>query len=839
MVFRQFIHLFIAVVLTIHAAIAVATEDYSKYGPVVEKIEQGSHKLRVVILWGSVGLGHWASAKAIKDKIQEIYPEAEVMMKDILDFKTPFARKLITEPYAKSIEISGELYHAGFEFYMGYGGRLNSLGDSFFAEKFEPQKIYEYLQAHRPTHVISTYYFASEAIARLKDQGKLLNIPVSQVITDYIDLKYIAVAAKSFEMTFVPTKIIKDKVVSFGVDESTVLPSGIPVNPMAKTAMSDEEKKAFLIEKGIDPNRPLVVLAGGSNGVGDYIKLSKSILAQDDSIQIVASTGQNKAKYNQLAKFRDENGLQKNIFVYGLIPQPEYFKFLKSASVMVGKTGGLSSTEVVTMNVPVVFLDINGGQERYNSNYFKDNGMALSTRNQNKVGELVSQIINDDELRQSIIEKQKTFTSSFDEMAPIDWVFSTANKRLDQLNTLPQLFPNNGSELEKTKVHLINYKGQFDQVETRLYKQEISSSRPNVDIIVGNVSDVKKKIINRIAHISEVVSQGGQVRLLLSRDDTILDKEILRYLELVGVHVRYFDKKRSTLPNMTIFGQRKTLLFNSMEHPSVVRSLLGDSKINAEDSFLLMAKGEQVRIDASEFFQGLWSSSKDLFQEYNFSGISESSYKKLSDEISEVRQKFLKTNHTPVEKMFNSKGTMAKFVFNKSSTPQGHKQLTLWERELIQKIDEADTSIKIMIGRVDFSFELREALEKALDRGLSVQILSNNPYFIQKEYKRSRVHNTFSILAIKGAELFFNKNVEINTHGVFLVDSKKVYYGNFSFSARDKKPLALHGLYFESENVAERFDSKFSSLLKLNDRGHIIGTIGKLKHCTLSLFGLL
>src|SRR5205807_4239486 len=63
----------------------------------------------------------------------------------------------------------------------------------------------------------------------------------------------------------------------------------------------------------------------------------------------------------------------------------------------------ISSTEAAVLGTPTVFLDINGGQERYNANLFQHLAMGLSTRYQKTVGKEVAKVVNDEALKARIL----------------------------------------------------------------------------------------------------------------------------------------------------------------------------------------------------------------------------------------------------------------------------------------------------------------------------------------------------------------------------------------------------------------------------------------------------
>ena len=64
-----------------------------------QTLEATGAKPRIVVFWGSLGMGHETEAMAFKQDIQKAYPQAEVVLKDVSDFMNPIRRAIGARGY--------------------------------------------------------------------------------------------------------------------------------------------------------------------------------------------------------------------------------------------------------------------------------------------------------------------------------------------------------------------------------------------------------------------------------------------------------------------------------------------------------------------------------------------------------------------------------------------------------------------------------------------------------------------------------------------------------------------------------------------------------------------
>ena len=512
-----------------------------------QTLEATGAKPRIVVFWGSLGMGHETAAMAFKQDIQKAYPQAEVVLKDVRDFMNPIRRAIGARGYTFMTKKTPGGYDRWFKGYMEQGATIDSPGNLPTALKHHPEKMLEWLKETNPTEIISVYNPATEALINLRDQGELLNIPVAQFLTDYTDTVYFRRMGERVDMSFVPDERIRQSWMAAGLPESKVRTSGIPVNPQAFIPMTESQRKEFLVDKGLDPEVKTVVLVSGSAGVGDFLTMVKSMAAESNGqpIQIVAICARNTSHFKNLIKLLPRLPANVNLKVLGLVPQAELLSYLKASNLVVTKTGGLSSTEITTIQKPVIYLDINGGQETYNSQFFSQAGMAIATKDQAGIGKEVQRILNDEVLQRRMVAAQAFSQSQLDRLAPVDWTLSQQHTPL-----IPPLKLIQGGKSEAAVDNSKGNKALFLDDET-----EVGSARWDfiknetgeifMDYLLFDFPKVGNAMLSLLWHKAK--TEGVKSRIVIDGwgpevwDDCALRLPLLKVLADAGVEIKVFN----------------------------------------------------------------------------------------------------------------------------------------------------------------------------------------------------------------------------------------------------------------------------------------------------------
>ena len=138
-------------------------------------------------------------------------------------------------------------------------------------------------------------------------------------------------------------------------------------------------------------------------GFGSPISLIKKILLSTaEPVKIVLITGKNKRLYTKTKKAFSKND---NVVIIGFTDQIDLY--MDACDIILTKPGGLSSTEALVKNVPILHTSPIPGCETENAMFFKNHNMALVAFKEKEISLLTQELITNQELQESIKESQR------------------------------------------------------------------------------------------------------------------------------------------------------------------------------------------------------------------------------------------------------------------------------------------------------------------------------------------------------------------------------------------------------------------------------------------------
>ncbi|HOV68864.1 MAG TPA: glycosyltransferase [Clostridia bacterium] len=355
----------------------------------------GMMGLKVVILTTCTGEGHNTASSAIAEAFRDM--NWDVFIIDIFAKFSPRVGKFISRAYdsctTKNPAFFGKLYQVGVKTSIPNRKSIVYHFSSVYAGR-----VYEELKRINADAVICPHIFCAQAVTKIiRKYG--LDIPTMGVITDYAWSPY-------WEETLLNMYVIADQDISHefikrGMKKESLYPLGIPIHKKFISPAKDIcEAKANL---GLDPDKRHYLVMGGSMGFGDYEGLISALVAKDATANITALCGNNRNLQDSLKS----KGFGENVKIFGFADNVD--ELMDSADVLITKPGGLSTTEAVNKQVPMVLTSPIPGSEAPNIEYYVSRGMALYADTSSKAAEYAYNVVNDEQLRKSIIQAQKTY----------------------------------------------------------------------------------------------------------------------------------------------------------------------------------------------------------------------------------------------------------------------------------------------------------------------------------------------------------------------------------------------------------------------------------------------
>lgn len=317
---------------------------------------------RILILTADAGFGHRSAANAVASALDEMYGDlCEVMIANpIEDKRVAFFLRDSASDYDRMVRNMPELYR------FGYDASDSSLPaviveQALIVLLFEVMR--DVVRRYRPDAILSTYPLY-QAPLRAVETITRRSIPLLVTITDLATVHRLWFS-NSIDMLMVPTPIVRDLALGYGMAPEQVQVTGIPVNPevVREQRTAREIRQSF----GWQPDM-LTILAVGSRRVDRLTGTINVLNHFGRPLQLIVVSGKDDNLYRQL-KGMDWHVPHKLYEYVHNIPT-----LMKAADIIVCKAGGLIITEALACGKPMILIDAIPGQETGNADYIIQNG---------------------------------------------------------------------------------------------------------------------------------------------------------------------------------------------------------------------------------------------------------------------------------------------------------------------------------------------------------------------------------------------------------------------------------------------------------------------------------
>jgi len=361
--------------------------------------------MNILLFYASYGSGHLSAATAIEQYIRENYPDAKTLKIDCVEYINKSINKISTSAYKSIILKTPVLWGQVYKLLKND----TILDITQFSNRFMAKKIFTLFEDFEPDLVISCHPLGGQITSFLKSHKKT-NCKLATVMTDFASHKQWLIGKDYTDYFFVSNIEMKTSLISEGIYPNKIYVSGIPISPnFYKNYDKENIYKSLNIEKN---KKNIIFFGGGSLGLSSSSNiqaiLTSLLQATDESHQIIIISGKNQKLYNDFQKTINNTYHKSQIKLIDFTTElPE---LLPITSFVITKPGGLTITECISTNVPIILINPIPGQEKENAQYIADNKMGIWIKATKPTSEYFQEIFNDTKLIKEIKENQKKYS---------------------------------------------------------------------------------------------------------------------------------------------------------------------------------------------------------------------------------------------------------------------------------------------------------------------------------------------------------------------------------------------------------------------------------------------
>jgi processive 1,2-diacylglycerol beta-glucosyltransferase len=341
---------------------------------------------KVLILSASAGAGHLRAAQAIERAFAEGHAAESVRHIDTLEYTNPLFKRLYSRAYIDMVNNMPEVLGWLYDFYDDpkKDDRLQLAFD-----KLNTRPFVKLLETYQPDVTVCTHFLPAEIISWLTGKGKL-RTRQAIVVTDFdIHAQWLCA---NYAHYFVALDETRAHLVELGVPAEKVTVSGIPIDPVFAV---EKDPQALRKALGLRPDGVVILISAGGFGVGKIANLITPLLKLAHRAQVVAICGRNaelKAELDALAARLPHNPRVALKAVGYTTAMDEY---MAAADLIVGKPGGLTTSEALARGLVFVVVSPIPGQEERNADHLLEEGAAIRCNNLPVLAYKIDRLLDD------------------------------------------------------------------------------------------------------------------------------------------------------------------------------------------------------------------------------------------------------------------------------------------------------------------------------------------------------------------------------------------------------------------------------------------------------------
>jgi processive 1,2-diacylglycerol beta-glucosyltransferase len=322
---------------------------------------------KIVILSASSGSGHTRAAEALEAASVNMPGIASVRHIDVLEYTTALFREFYGDLYQQMVTKAPTLWGWWYEQsdtpWKGEGFRIAM-------ERFQMGPLLEFLSTEKPDITICTHFLAADIVSYML-QKELLSTRHAVVVTDtHVHALWLC---RRFERYFLPTDESAYYLNQLGFPDAGMTVTGIPIHPCFSQPM---DRASLRKKHDVDLSTPVVFLSAGTFGMESSLFAVRALLHVQHPCQIIVQCGKNEDLLREVLKVTQ--ALPSHLTFRVLPYITDIHEWMALSDLFIGKPGGLTLSEAMASNLPMVLMNPIPGQEAINAAGLLEQGVAVS-----------------------------------------------------------------------------------------------------------------------------------------------------------------------------------------------------------------------------------------------------------------------------------------------------------------------------------------------------------------------------------------------------------------------------------------------------------------------------
>ena len=301
---------------------------------------------KILIISSDTGGGHRSAAKTLADGLDKFWHGESLAVRTM---KAIEESHHVTEKLVKVYNWILRNKQGWMKYLYWAVNRFRPEQHEFFMKRcIAPIKVS--FEKWCPHVVVSVHPLTQHIFARILRELNLSDqIPLVTVVTDPCYGFWKGWACDDVSLYLVANDEAKRQLMDYGVSESRIKISGMPVDPKfceVDEKVAQEARSAY----GLDPDKFTVFVNAGWIGGGNIPAIFKELVRGELDVQAIFLAGKNEDLKREAEEIAKSAKFPVKVIGYS----DEIEKLMQSANVMISKLGGLTTFEALACRLPII-----------------------------------------------------------------------------------------------------------------------------------------------------------------------------------------------------------------------------------------------------------------------------------------------------------------------------------------------------------------------------------------------------------------------------------------------------------------------------------------------------
>jgi processive 1,2-diacylglycerol beta-glucosyltransferase len=352
---------------------------------------------RVLVCAADVGCGHGRAAAAVALAMRRGWPGIQVRLVDALKTTPGWFNRIYKDSYlfaAKHLpRINGWLYDQ-----TDVAGTPSDRGVGPLIESVALRRFCRSAVVREADLIVCTHFLCARVLSQARGRG-MIRAKIAVIVTD--QHPHAIWRVPNAELFLVASEAAQREMDRQGIDASRTLVSGIPIDRRFDHPISKADARR---RHKLPPSARVILLSGGGLGLGGIDQALEGILSSNEDVHCVVVCGRNVPLFKQLKQ--RAHGM-KRCRILGHTTRMH--ELMAAADLLVGKPGGLTTSEACAVGLPMLLLRPLPGQEEHNAKILTQVGAARLEIDPFEAGKVAAELVVQEDVIVTMSEQARRF----------------------------------------------------------------------------------------------------------------------------------------------------------------------------------------------------------------------------------------------------------------------------------------------------------------------------------------------------------------------------------------------------------------------------------------------